>query len=165
LSGQLGAGGGGKSSQFAKPNWQAAPGVPADNGRDVPDISFAASAEINPYLFCSGGSCVNGFRASDTSLNIVGGTSVGTPAFAGVVALINQKTNQRQGNVNPRLYQMAAGTPSAFHDITAGGNMVPCRTGSRNCGANGYLGYAAAPGYDLATGLGSLDVFKLVIAW
>jgi subtilase family serine protease len=165
LAGTLTAAGGGKSTQFAKPIWQAGVGVPNDNARDVPDISFAASPFINPYLMCSQSSCVNGFRASDTTLNIVGGTSAGTPAFAGVVALINQKTNARQGNVNPRLYQLAASAPSAFHDITGGGNAVPCQTGSRNCGANGYLGYAAAPGYDLATGLGSLDVFKLLTAW
>ena len=114
---------------------------------------------------CSAGSCVNGYRAADDTLNTVGGTSAGAPAFAGIVALINQKMNGPQGNVNPRLYQLAATTPSAFHDITVGGNTVPCSSGTLDCGASSYLGYAATPGYDLATGLGTLDVFKLISAW
>jgi subtilase family serine protease len=165
ISGGLSASGGGLSQQFAKPTWQTGSGVPNDLARDVPDISFAASPFIDPYLICSDSSCVNGFRASDNTVNAVGGTSVGTPSFAGVVALINQKMGGRQGNVNPSLYQLAASTPSAFHDITTGGNMVACEAGSPDCGSSGYLGYAAGPGYDLATGLGSLDVFKLILAW
>jgi subtilase family serine protease len=165
LFSQISSGGGGRSSKFGKPTWQTGPGVPNDNARDVPDISFAASPDINGYIICSDGGCVNGFYYSDNTLTIIGGTSAGTPAFAGVVALINQKMNARQGNVNPTLYKLATTAPAAFHDVTGGGNMVPCQRGTPNCGSNGYLGYAAGPGYDLATGWGSLDVFKLVLAW
>jgi len=161
----LTASGGGKSTQFAKPTWQTGNGVPNDNARDVPDISLAASPFINPYLTCTNSSCVNGFRGSDNSLNAVGGTSVGAPSFAGIVALINQKMNARQGNVNPALYRLAATTPSAFHDITSSGNVVPCQPGSQNCDSSGYMGYSAGRGYDLVTGLGTLDVFNLLVAW
>ena len=117
------------------------------------------------YLFCSAGSCTNGYRASDGSLNVAGGTSVSTPSFAAVVVLLNQKMNSRQGNVNPALYQLYSVAPDAFHDITEGGNEVPCVPGSANCTSSGFLGYTATPGYDQTTGLGTIDVFKLLTAW
>src|SRR5262249_23591811 len=96
-SGSLSATGGGKSTNFAKPAYQAGPGVPNDGKRDVPDVSFTSSADHDGYLICSQGSCVNGFRAADNSLTVVGGTSAATPAFAGIVALLNQKRGGRQG--------------------------------------------------------------------
>src|SRR5437588_783231 len=105
---------GGGSIFFSKPSWQTGYGVPNDNARDVPDISLNASGAHDGYLMCSLGSCVNGFRSSAGGLTVVGGTSVGAPAFAGVVAIINQLTNSIQGNVNPKLYAFAASSPSAF---------------------------------------------------
>jgi len=157
-------GGGGRSAHFTKPSWQVAPGVPKDGARDVPDISLSAS-DYDGYLICSLGSCTNGFRASDSSLFVVSGTSVPTPIFAGIVALINQRMGRPQGNVNPGLYKLAQTVPDAFHDITTGGNWMPCQTGSVNCAHGGLLGYGASRGYDLATGLGSIDGFRLVSGW
>jgi hypothetical protein len=81
------------------------------------------------------------------------------------VALINQKTNASQGNVNPVLYNLAVTAPAAFHDITFGGNQVPCVSGTPDCGSSGMIGYSAGPGYDQATGLGSIDALSLVTAW
>src|SRR5579883_1258924 len=127
---QLAGTGGGRSSSFPKPAWQVAPGVPNDKARDVPDIAFSASADVDGYLTCVLGNCVNGYRASDGTLSISGGTSVGAPTFAGIVALINQMTNSRQGNVNPTLYHIANTNRLVFHDITQGGNAVPCESGS-----------------------------------
>jgi subtilase family serine protease len=163
--GQLSATGGGRSALYTKPAWQAANGVPNDNARDVPDLAISASSDHDGYLICSAGSCTNGFRASDGTLNIAGGTSVSAPSFAGIVVLINQKMNGKQGNINPALYQLYSVAPDAFHDITQGGNQVPCVAGSPNCQNSGFLGYTAGPGYDLATGLGSIDAFKLLTAW
>jgi subtilase family serine protease len=160
----LSAGGGGRSAYFTKPDWQQAPGVPSDGARDVPDIAFSASIHV-PYLICSAGSCVNGFRASDQSLFGVGGTSVGAPVFAGIVALMNQRMGASQGNVNAALYQLAATVPSAFHDVTSGGNWMPCQIGTVDCRRGGLIGYGAGRGYDLATGLGSVDAFVLISAW
>jgi subtilase family serine protease len=165
FDGALSATGGGRSAVFPKPSWQVAPGVPNDSARDVPDVSFSASVDIDPYLLCSQGSCLNGFRASDSSLNFVGGTSLGAPSFAGVVALINQATNSRQGNVNATLYKIARTTPAVFHDILQSGNQVPCRASSPDCPSSGFLGYTATPGYDLTTGLGSINVFQLLQVW
>jgi subtilase family serine protease len=165
LDGQLSATGGGRSSVFPKPSWQVFPGVPNDSARDVPDISVSASADIDGYLACVQGSCANGYRYTDGSLFIVGGTSIGGPTFSGVVALINQMTNSRQGNVNPVLYRIANSNRNVFHDPVQSGNQVPCITGSLNCPASGFEGFAAGPGYDLATGLGSVDVLKLLQVW
>ncbi len=163
--GGLAAGGGGVSTLFPKPVWQSGSGVPNDGARDLPDIAFAASSDHDGYLACIQGSCVNGFRAADNSLTVIGGTSAGAPAMAGVLALINQKTNQIQGNANPRLYELAASSPEAFHDITVGNNHVPCTAGTKNCPSGGTIGYDAQAGYDLVTGLGSVDVFNLVNVW
>ena len=164
--GSLSASGGGVSKKFAKPSWQVAPGVPNDGQRDVPDVSFAADFDHDGYLVCSNGSCVNGYRAGDNSLFVVGGTSAGAPLFAGIVVLINQQTQVAQGNVNPRLYQLAATSNDVFHDITSGDNKVPCTAGSTDC-PNGttQIGFTAGPGYDVVTGLGSVDVSNLVREW
>jgi subtilase family serine protease len=91
--GGLSAGGGGASIFFRpKPAWQTGNGVPNDGARDVPDLALNASLDHDGYLACSQGSCVNGFRAGDDTLTVFGGTSAGAPIFAGIVALIIQKT-------------------------------------------------------------------------
>ncbi|MCU1298692.1 MAG: Multicopper oxidase [Acidobacteriaceae bacterium] len=172
--GTLSAGGGGKSVYFSKPTWQIGTGVPGDGQRDVPDISLNGSADHDPYLICDGidsagnQSCTNGFRNSQGNLDAVGGTSMGAPTFAGILALINQATSKSgQGNVNSILYSLAASTPGAFHDITTGNNMVPCKPGTMNCPASTpyQFGYSAGAGYDLASGLGSIDTYNLVTSW
>ncbi len=154
------ASGGGASKYFPKPAWQIAPGVPDDNARDIPDISFSASGNHDPYMVIN----ANGQRAT-------GGTSAGAPAFAGVVALLNQYVVSKGvqmlpglGNINPELYRLARTTTDVFHDITDGDTIVPCAKGSPDC-STGSIGYNAGPGYDLATGLGSIDVFKLITEW
>jgi hypothetical protein len=116
---------------------------------------------------CVQGSCVSGFRDSNQDLIAAGGTSVATPTFAGIVALINQYMNtpNGQGNINHMLYSMAATTPAAFHDITTGNNMVPCQAGTTDCPNGGAIGYSADIGYDQASGIGSIDAFNLVTAW
>jgi hypothetical protein len=156
------AGGGGASSRVAKPSWQTGAGVPNDGKRDVPDVAFTASPNTDGLLYCSGLTCVNGFRNTDQTLNVIGGTSAAAPTLAGVLALLVQKAGTRLGNLNPGLYSLAATTPSAFHDVTTGNNDQACRSGSANCPAAGVLGYAAGPGYDQATGWGSLDAYNFV---
>jgi subtilase family serine protease len=161
----LSASGGGASTVFSKPSWQTGTGVPSDGQRDVPDVSFSASPDHDGYLICSNGSCVTGFRDASNNLTVVGGTSTGSPSFAGIVALLNQKiASGGLGNINPTLYALAASSPSAFHDVTTGNNIVPCTAGSKNC-TNGSLGYSAGAGYDQVTGLGSIDVFTLASDW
>jgi hypothetical protein len=177
LANGLLAGGGGASQVFGKPSWQTGTGVPADGARDVPDISLGASPNHDGYLVCNQflptgsttftSSCLNGgFRYSDNSLQVYGGTSFGAPAFAGILALINQKTGSTgQGNVNYILYSLAASSPTAFHDITTGDNKSPCVQGTENCPNGGSIGFSAGTGYDQATGLGTIDATNLVNAW
>jgi hypothetical protein len=172
---KLSTGGGGASTIFAKPSWQAGTGVPNDGRRDVPDIALNASLH-DGYLFCSEdgtngivASCGNGFgiSATDTTLTLVGGTSAGAPTFAGILALMNQATGSSGlGNVNAMLYNLAASSPAAFHDITSGNNNVPCTAGTTNCpSGTTSIGFSAGAGYDRVTGLGSLDVAQLISAW
>jgi uncharacterized protein (TIGR03437 family) len=59
---------------------------------------------------------------------------------------------------------MAASTSGVFHDVTSGDNKIPCNSGSPDC-SGGFVGYAAGPGYDQASGLGSPDAYNLAHAW
>ena len=150
------ASGGGVSKFYVKPSWQQGPGVPDLGGRNVPDLSFSASPTHDPYLVLSGGKAYG-----------AGGTSLSTPVFAGVLALTAHATGSaRFGNINPSLYIWAADTvlggANIFHDITTGSNLVPCTPGTPDC-PDGSLGYLAGPGYDLVTGLGSLNIGQFLI--
>ena len=160
---------------YPKPSWQSAL-TPNDGARDVPDVSlFAGDGLVGSfYLICELDRAPNGCAPSDPGAEIlgVGGTSVSAPAFAGIMALVNQQTGSRQGNANYVLYKLAKQQPNAFHDVTSGTIAMPCQTGSPNCttstvgDAYGVLGgYNAVTGYDLATGLGSVDAFNLVTKW
>jgi subtilase family serine protease len=162
FEGQPAASGGGASASFSKPSWQTGSGVPADGMRDVPDVSLTASPDHDPYnIFTIDPS--TGAHVQTT----VGGTSVSAQVFAGIVALLNQSLAQAgkgtAGNINPQLYALAR-TPGIFHEITTGNNIVPCSNGTTNC-ASGSYGYTAGPGYDLVTGLGSVDAYRMVACW
>jgi subtilase family serine protease len=176
--GTLAASGGGKSicddascsSGFPKPSWQAGTGVPNDGVRDVPDVSFSASPDHDGYIVCNAGSCASGIL--NGNFTVVGGTSASTPVFAGIVTLLNQQLGNLPpsglGNANPTLYKLAQ-TPAnnVFHDITTGNNIVPCTQGSTGCPKTApfQYGYKASAGYDLVTGLGSIDVDNLLTNW
>ncbi len=156
------ASGGGASIYFSKPAWQTGAGVPSDGARDVPDVALNASADHDGYLVYSSG-----------SLQVFGGTSAPTPIFAAIAALLNQYLVQKGaqltpglGNINPKLYSLAQSTPTAFHDITSGNNIVTVSCGRRGCTTPPTpVGYNAGPNYDQVTGLGSVDVFNLISAW
>jgi subtilase family serine protease len=161
----LEASGGGASScaitgckGFPKPSWQTGVGVPNDGVRDVPDIALTASADHDGYILCSAGSCTG------NSFDIVGGTSASSPVFAGIVTLQNQYLGNKQGNINPALYQTVVSNPTAFHDVTTGNNIVPCTNPSPNCPTMPpyQFGYSAGVGYDQVTGWGSVDACNFV---
>ena len=143
----LWAGGGGASIVYTKPSWQTGVGVPNDGHRDVPDVSLTASGDHDGY-----------WVAIEGGWGIIGGTSASAPSFAGMMALVDQKQGAAQGNANPFLYSMAggqaAGGAAVFHDVTTGNNTVP-----------GTTGYSATVGYDLASGLGSVDAAKMANNW
>ncbi len=147
------AGSGGLSSLYAKPDWQTGVGVPKDGFRDLPDISLSASLH-DGYLVCLFGNCGYG-----DYFYTFGGTSASSPAAAGIMALVNQKMGGKpQGVANYVLYKLA-NVPGVYHDTVKGNNKVPDPNGQYT------VGYAAGKGYDLATGLGSMDVTALVNNW
>ncbi len=125
---QGGASGGGVSTVFALPTWQANAKVPAPStsagGRGVPDVAGDASPETGYNVTFDGQS------------EVVGGTSAVAPLWAALIALLNQQRGSNIGFLNPTLYQNAE---NGFHDITSGSN------GS----------FSAGPGWDPCTGLGS----------
>jgi subtilase family serine protease len=129
--------------------------------------------------------CANGIANALTTYEpIFGGTSVSTPIFAGIVTLINDylvenglESTAGLGNINPNLYKMAAATPDAFHKITTGSDGAYCQPNTPanqpsalQCPSSGFLGfnasdYDATTGYNLVTGLGSVDANNLVNNW
>ena len=165
--GQNVATGGGVSKKFSKPNWQTGNGVPTDGQRDVPDLALTASADHDGYIICSHASCQNGYRStSDQTFTVIGGTSAAAPSFAGIAALINQRLGNRQGNLNPQIYALAASAPWAFNDtMLLSSNRVPCQLGSPDCPNGGSIGFDVGGGYDLATGWGSIDAAALINAF
>lgn len=167
--------GGGKSSVYVKPAFQSAL-TPADGARDVPDVSFLAANGLYGavWVLCEsnliyGPDCPtsNGTFVSGARFSGAGGTSAATPAFAGMLALVVQATGSRLGQANNVLYKLAANNYSTvFHDVTIGNNSVVCTVGSSNCGSNGFTtGYDAVTGYDLASGLGSVDAAAMLANW
>jgi len=157
---------------YAKPSWQSGAGVPNDHLRDLPDISLFASDGFMSsfYVICQRdvtyGVCdLNNFAG-------YGGTSVASPAFAGIMSLVNQKTGTPQGVPGFALYKLVTKQANAFHDIPSGSSIATaCYAGTPNCTASsgdyyGILsGYNTGTGYDLATGLGSVDANNLVSNW
>lgn len=175
-SANISAGGGGSSIFFSKPTWQSGAGVLNDNARDLPDVSLTA-APHDGYLLCLEASCLPDAQG-DFYIYLVGGTSASTPSFAGIMALVDQQMTGRQGLPNYILYRLAASeanlglcngsnttTPPAsaciFNDVTAGNNAVP---GELNYGLSSAL-YQAGAGYDMASGLGSVNIANLVSQW
>jgi trimeric autotransporter adhesin len=189
---------------WPKPSWQTGvTGIPSDGVRDLPDVSFFAAdgyLSSSAYLICvsQDSSAYGTNQACSYSSNEepvaqeVGGTSVATPAMAGVVALINQKSGAAQGSPNAQLYSLAAkqtysscsaesvttSSTCYFNDIDEYTNAQPCDAANKtpNCvetqSTLGYTdeigiltGYSASTGFDLATGLGSMNIANVVNAW
>jgi hypothetical protein len=155
----LAASGGGLSVLYSNPTWQIGPGVPRSQNRAVPDLAMAA-AEHDGYLI---------FENAEEYIE--SGTSAASASFASILAILNQyeiakgfQSQPGQGNINPNLYRLAQSAPSAFHDITTGNNIVPCVSGTPDC-TTGSFGFSAGPGYDLVTGLGSVDANILISHW
>ncbi len=186
---------------FPQPSWQTVTISGQASARFVPDVSLLATPNFPGYIFCTqlselglsgtGSTCAPGGAAgitnalslTDSSGNpfpsVVGGTSVSTPEFAGMVALLNQyfqgAASPGLGNVNPMLYKLAKAS-SNFHQLTTGNNQEYCVVGQPSnqplawqC-QTGILGFLASnsdttTGYNLVTGLGSVDLNNLVTAW
>lgn len=167
-------GGGGASTVYSKPAFQTGL-TPHDSVRDLPDVSFLAANGLYgaAWAYCeiSEGTTdcttANGQLTSTSTVHGVGGTSAAAPAFAGMLALLEQSTGSRLGQADNVLYQLAATKYSTvLHDVTTGNDSVVCSPGSTNCGTNNFLtGWDAGTGYDQASGLGSVDAAQMVRNW
>lgn len=185
---------------FAQPSWQTVTIAGQPAVRFTPDVSFLATPNFPGYIFCTqlselgdsgtGSACASGGSAGITNAlglstpSIIGGTSVSTPVFAGIVAVLNHYLGgSGLGNINPTLYKLAATSSNgAFHAVNSNdpnnNNLVYCAAGtpaiqpaSMRCPSSGTLavGFQAnaadsATGYNLVTGLGSVDADKLALA-
>lgn len=155
------AGGGGSSATHASPPWQPAI-AQTPPGRMVPDLSLPTGLDSSfsrGLAFCFSGSG----NSPGCTLVRSGGSSAGAALMGGISALLAQKYGP-QGNLAPNLYALR-GQPGVFQDIAAGSTRLPCAVGSPSCDASGQIGYEAAAGFDLATGLGVPNVEKLVSVW
>jgi len=168
-----GAGGGGLSTVFSRPDFQDGVRSVVGNQRGVPDISLSAAVDgaVDYYYSFAPSATIDGTCCWD----IVAGTSESSPEFAGIVADANQVAHHRLGNVNEQLYRLGAlayqqgpfpglrGGATGLVDVTSGDNSFGPFT---NLDGNTYTvpGFPATRGYDLASGLGTLDAARFVPA-
>ena len=166
-------GGGGYSILFDRPFYQdtlptgstfvgssaGAPG-PNSNMRGVPDVAYQASSRTGvlvrltePYPAGATSTGCSGASPCSSGWWVVGGTSAGSPQWAGIAAMADQIAGRDLGFLNPGLYAVAnsAAYASDFNDVTVGCNQT-----------SSIPGYCASPGWDAVTGLGSPDVANLI---
>jgi len=133
--------GGGVARSLLRAAWESAPGMPKDAYRWAPDVSFLAAPSLGVRTYVHG----NWHR--------LGGTSLGSPAWAGIWALLRQQfaAAGKPLGVAPQVLYQVGNSPDyshAFHDVTKGGNKY----------------YRAGPGWDPVTGWGTPDVARLSAA-
>src|ERR1700760_1239628 len=143
---EYGAGGGGLSPVFGQPAWQNGVGSVVDGHRGTPDISMSAAVSGGAWIYQS-------FEPGGAGWEILGGTSEATPIFAGVVALASQKAGHPLGNIDSALY--ALGAQSRLKNGAQATGIVDVTTGRNSFG--NVTGYPAQPGYDLASGWGTIN--------
>jgi subtilase family serine protease len=149
-----GAGGGGVSSVFARPPYQDNVVSVVGGRRGTPDISMSAAVTGGCWVYES-------FEPSGAGWEILGGTSEATPIFAGVVALADQLAGHRLGNINAALYTL--GSLSQVRQDPFQTGIIDVTTGRNSYGSK-VPGYTAGPGYDLASGWGTIDADRFVHA-
>jgi subtilase family serine protease len=148
------AGGGGLSSVFARPVYQGAiHGFSADR-RAYPDVSLSAAVAGGVLVYLS-------FAGLGSGYYVVGGTSEASPEFAGIVAIADQAAGHDLGFLDPALYQLHQMRSPALIDITKGNNLVRFR---QNGTIHTVKGFTAKTGFDMASGLGTVDGRLLVQA-
>jgi len=181
----IAAGGGGPSSRYSKPSWQSGVvGIENDGKRDLPDVSLFSANGLYTHalLYCMSDPTEGGFPCTysnpiDAGSSSAGGTSFAAPSFAGIQALVNQKTNTNWGNPDSVLYTLAAteygsgsnpnqsnltscnstngnavGSACVFYDVTTGDNDVVC-LGKKDCNIPSHDRFGV-----LSTSSGTLSV-------
>jgi subtilase family serine protease len=144
--------GGGPSALFRRPAYQNGVQNVVGKARGVPDISLSAAIDGAVLLYAS-------FPTVGPGFVVEGGTSEAAPQLAGIVAIADQAAGHPIGQLNPLLYRLAARHAPGIVDVTDGNNTVQYRHGGTIHTAQGW---EAVAGYDLASGLGTVDAAKLV---
>jgi subtilase family serine protease len=139
--------GGGTSAFFARPSFQSGVKSVTGAGRGVPDISMSAACDGAVDVYSS-------YTTKGWSLAC--GTSEATPEFAAIVAIADQIAGHSLGVINGTLYKMYAQHAPGIVDVTSGNNTVAFYQKGRKSPVT-VQGYSAGAGYDLVTGVGTLD--------
>jgi subtilase family serine protease len=147
------AGGGGKSIIFSRPDFQNGVSAVVGNQRGVPDISMSGA--------CNGGAIMyQSFKGGGPpGFYVVCGTSEATPEFSGIVAIADQYAGHDLGVINSALYRLSAAGAPGIVDVTSGNNTV---TFTQKGKVHTVTGFDALPGYDLASGVGTVDAALFV---
>ena len=148
------ASGGGTSEFFTRPAYQN--GVKSVTGamRGVPDISMNASCDGAAEVYST-------FPGQRAGWSLICGTSEATPEFAAIVALADQVAGHSLGLINPALYALSARRAAGIVNVTSGNNTVSFYQGSPAT-LHTVTGYPARAGYDLVTGVGTVDAASFV---
>ena len=145
------ASGGGKSEFFTRPGYQAGVRSVVGARRGVPDIAMSGA--------CNGAVQVYGsFGGQPAGWSLICGTSEATPEFAAIVALADQVAGRRLGQINHTLYALSARHARGIVDVTSGNNTVSFTQGQLRT----VKGYPARVGYDLVTGVGTINAASFV---
>lgn len=145
---------GGRSAVFGRPVYQDGVSGLTGSARGVPDISMSAAVNGSAlvYLDAKAGGGTAGFF-------LIGGTSESSPELAGIIALADQAAGHGLGLLNPALYAMEAAGAPGIVDVTSGNNSVTFQQGGATHTVHGF---SAKPGYDLATGIGTINAALFV---
>jgi subtilase family serine protease len=139
----VGSSGGGTSAIFPRPAFQARVQRVTGPWRSTPDISMSAALNGGVWIYIS-------TFGLNVPFHVLAGTSEATPEFSGVVAMAAQLRGKRLGWINKRLYRMSYARDGLV-DVTTGNNSFA-----------GVAGFAATRGYDLASGLGTVNTPRFV---
>ncbi|MEU6172633.1 S53 family peptidase [Streptantibioticus parmotrematis] len=147
-----GAGGGGQSHVFSRPSFQNGVKNVVGTRRGTPDISMSAAVNGGAWVYSS-------FDPTAVGWDVNGGTSEASPLFSGIVALADQVAGHRVGDIHTALYSLEKKSP--YYS-----GIVDVKDGTNNS-YQGVTGYTAVKGYDMATGVGTVDAARFVpaLAW
>jgi subtilase family serine protease len=145
---------GGVSTVFPRPAYQNGVAGAVGNWRGNPDISMSAAVDGAALVFLDADAA-----QGPAGFYLIGGTSEATPEFAGIVAIADQVAGHGLGLINPAIYQMEAAHAAGIVDVTGGTNTVTFPQGGS---AHTVHGWDAVNGYDLSSGVGTIDAAQFV---
>ena len=146
------AGGGGRSAIFTRPGYQDRVRSVVGNRRGLPDVALSAS-------FAGASLTFESFTGAPGTWKLAAGTSVATPYFAGLVAIADQALHTRLGLINPLLYRLEQARAPGIVSVTKGSNTVSFIQNGKDITVPGYQ---ARAGYNLVTGVGTIDAARFI---